>query len=319
MALRRELMNRSLTGTPVDAAHPGTASAADGVTAFVQAPPSPTSSPVLDAYTPKQIAAKVETLGVTKANLPLVQMAALGVLAGGFIGLGALYFTLVTSDARLSFAAARVLGGVAFSLGLILVVVAGAELFTGNNLLVMAWVSRRISTTRLLRSLAVVYVANLIGAVGLAVLVVLADYADTAGGAVGRQAVTIAATKAAMPVWEALFKGVLCNILVCLAVWLALAGRSVVDKVAAIVFPISAFVAAGFEHSVANMYFIPLGILLNRSGGYADITNTERLTWLGFLHNLLPVTVGNVIGGSLMVGLVYYLIYVRGTHRESQS
>jgi formate transporter len=312
-------MNRSLIGAPDDPAHPGTASTDDGVAAFVQAPPSPTGSPVLDAYTPKQIAAKVETLGVTKANLPLVQMAALGVLAGGFIGLGALYFTLVTSDARLSFAVARVLGGVAFSLGLILVVVAGAELFTGNNLLVMAWVSRRISTTRLLRSLAVVYVANLIGAVGLAVLVVLADHADMAGGAVGRQAVTIAATKAAMPFWEALFKGVLCNILVCLAVWLALAGRSVVDKVAAIVFPISAFVAAGFEHSVANMYFIPLGILLNGNDGYADIANTEHLTWVGFLHNLLPVTVGNVIGGSLMVGLVYYLIYVRDTHRESQS
>jgi formate/nitrite transporter len=274
---------------------------------------------VLDAYTPKEIAARVATIGVGKANLPLIPLAALGVLAGGFIGLGALYFTLITSDPRLSFAIARVLGGVAFSLGLILVVVAGAELFTGNNLLVMAWISRRVPTTRLLRNLAIVYLANLVGAVGLAMLVVLSDHAQMAGGAVGRQAVTIAAAKAALPFWEALFKGILCNILVCLAVWLALGGRSVVDKVAAIIFPISAFVAAGFEHSVANMYFIPLGILLRRDRGYENIANVERLNWSGFLHNLAPVTIGNIIGGSVMVGLVYYVVYLRGSESGQRS
>ena len=262
-----------------------------------------------DAYAPKEIAEKVETVGVAKAHLPLISQIALGVLAGGFIGLGALYFTLVTSDANLSFAASRLLGGVTFSLGLILVVIAGAELFTGNNLLVMAWASRRITMAELLQNWTVIYLANLAGALGLVALVLLSNHWQMNGSAVGMHAVKIAAAKAAMPFWDAFFKGILCNILVCLAVWLALAGRSVVDKICAIVFPISAFVAAGFEHSVANMYFIPLGILLKDQ---VVIGGAENLSWFGFGTNLLPVTLGNIVGGGVMVALVYRLVYPGG-------
>jgi formate transporter len=259
-----------------------------------------------DAYSPKEIAERVEEIGVTKARLPLLTVTTLGVLAGGFIGLGALYFTLVTSDASLTFAGSRVLGGVAFSLGLILVVVAGAELFTGNNLLVMAWASRRITTSELLANWTIVFVANLVGAIGLVVLVLLAQQWQMNNNAVGINAVKIAAAKTALPFWEAFFKGILCNILVCLAVWLALAGRSIIDKIFAVIFPISAFVAAGFEHSVANMYFIPLGILLKAR---VAETGGESLSWFGLFSNLVPVTLGNIVGGGLMVALVYYFVY----------
>lgn len=262
-----------------------------------------------DAYAPKEIAERVETIGVAKARLPLLSQIALGVLAGGFIGLGALYFTLVASDPSLSFAVSRILGGVAFSLGLILVVVAGAELFTGNNLLVMAWASHRLTSQELLRNWLVVYLANFAGALGLVGLVYLSNDSQMNGAAVATQAVKIAAAKAALPFAEAFFKGVLCNILVCLAVWLALAGRSVVDKICAIVFPISAFVAAGFEHSVANMYFIPLGILLKDR---VPASAAEQLNWTALWTNLLPVTLGNIAGGSVLVALVYYFIYQRG-------
>jgi formate/nitrite transporter len=259
-----------------------------------------------DAYSPKEIAERVENIGVTKARLPLLTVATLGVLAGGFIGLGALYFTLVTSDTSLGFAASHLLGGLTFSLGLILVVVAGAELFTGNNLLVMAWASQRITTNELIRNWLVVYFANFVGAMGLVLLVFLSDHWQMANGAVGANAVRIAAAKAALSFPEAFFKGILCNILVCLAIWLALAARSVVDKIFAIIFPISAFVAAGFEHSIANMYFIPLGILLKDR---ILVSGAENLSWLGLWSNLLPVTLGNIVGGGVMVALVYYFVY----------
>jgi formate/nitrite transporter len=259
-----------------------------------------------DAYSPKEIAERVENIGVTKARLPLLTVATLGVLAGGFIGLGALYFTLVTSDSSLSFAASRLLGGLTFSLGLILVVVAGAELFTGNNLLVMAWASYRITTGELLRNWVIVYIANFLGAMGLVLLVFLSGHWQMEEGAVGTNAVTIAAAKVALSFSEAFFKGILCNILVCLAVWLALAARSVVDKIFAVIFPISAFVAAGFEHCIANMYFIPLGILLKDR---ILVSGAENLSWSGLWSNLVPVTLGNIVGGGVMVALVYYFVY----------
>lgn len=268
-----------------------------------------------DAFAPSQIAEKVESVGVVKARLPLLTLVMLGMVAGGFIGLGALYYTLIASDPGLGFAAGRVLGGVAFSLGLILVVVAGAELFTGNNLLAMAWADGRITTVELLRNWLVVYVSNAVGALGLAVLVYLSQHGAMNGGAVAQAYVKIAAAKASMPFAEAFFKGILCNLLVCLAVWIALAGRSVTDKVLAIVFPISAFVAAGFEHSVANMYLIPLGIWLRDAAPAAGAS----LDWSGFAANLVPVTLGNVIGGSVLVALVYYVIYLRGQKREAKS
>lgn len=265
----------------------------------------------LDAYSPREIAEKVRAVGVTKARLQFMQTAMLAVLAGLFIGLGALFYTLVASDAALGFAATRVLGGLVFSLGLILVTVGGAELFTGNNLMVMAWADRKITTLELLRNWVIVYVGNAVGAIGLAVLVYLSDHGAMNGGAVATTYVKIAAAKTALPFGEAFFKGMLCNILVCLAVWLAMAGHTVVDKIFAIVLPISAFVAAGFEHSVANMYFIPMGLLLADGAAVPASVNLANLSLGGFLSNLLPVTLGNIVGGSVMVAAVYYVIYRR--------
>jgi formate/nitrite transporter len=268
-----------------------------------------------DAFSPKEIAAQVETIGVAKARLPLLSMLMLSVLAGAFIGLGALYFVLVKSDPSLGFAASQVLGGVAFALGLILVVVAGAELFTGNNLLAMAWADGKISTLDLLRNWAIVCVGNFIGAAGLALLVFLSRHPEMNNGAIAQEYLAISIAKVAMPFWTAFFNGILCNVLVCMAVWMALAGRSVIDKAVAIVFPISAFVAAGFEHSVANMYIIPLAMLLQTFENNGVTANT--VTWVGFFSNLVPVILGNIIGGSVLVGLVYHVIYRRPPGRRS--
>jgi formate/nitrite transporter len=264
----------------------------------------------MDAYSPQQIAERVDNIGVTKARLPLLSMAMLGMLAGAFIGLGALYFTLVISDAGLSFAVARVLGGVCFSLGLLLVVVAGAELFTGNNLLAMAWADGKVSTTEVLRNWVVVCAANFAGAAGLALLVFLSGHAGMNSGAVAQSYLKIAIAKSTVPVTELFFRGVLCNVLVCMAVWMVLAGRSVVDKFFAIVLPISAFVAAGFEHSIANMYFFPLALLLKESG-IALPAGADAITVYAMFRNLVPVIAGNIVGGSVLVALVYYVIYIR--------
>ena len=261
-----------------------------------------------DAFSPAQVAQRVEDSGVAKARMPLLQLAMLGMLAGAFIGLGSLYYVVVASDAQLGFAASRVLGGAVFSLGLVLVVVAGAELFTGNNLLAMAWADGRISTRELLRNWSVVCAANFAGALGLALIVYLSGHADMNGGAIGRTYLAIAAAKSSLSPLAAFFKGVLCNILVCMAVWMSLAGRNVTDKLVAIVFPISAFVAAGFEHSIANMYIIPLGMLLKTT---ADAVPPEAaaISVGGLFSNLAPVVLGNIVGGSVLVALVYHVIY----------
>lgn len=268
-----------------------------------------------DSFSPKQIAEKVDSIGVTKARLPLLSMVMLGILAGAFIGLGGMYFTLVKSDASLGFATQQVLGGLTFSLGLILVIVAGAELFTGNNLLAMAWADKKITTGELLKNWVVVCLSNFVGAVGVAALVFLSGHPEMNQGAIALTYAKIAAAKCDMPFWTAFFRGVLCNVLVCMAVWMALAGRSVVDKAVAIVFPISAFVAAGFEHSIANMYFIPLAMML-QSSGTVEVANSVGV--IGFLGNLVPVILGNLVGGSVFVGLVYHIIYLRG-HSDSPS
>jgi len=268
-----------------------------------------------DAFSPKQIAEKVDSIGVTKARLPLLSMVMLGILAGAFIGLGGLYFTIVKSDASLGFATQQVLGGLTFSLGLILVIVAGAELFTGNNLLAMAWADKKITTAELLKNWVVVCLANFIGALGVATLVFLSGHPEMNQGLIAQTYANIATAKCEMPFWTAFFRGVLCNVLVCMAVWMALAGRSVIDKAVAIVFPISAFVAAGFEHSIANMYFIPLAMMLE-SSGTVEVANSVGM--LGFLGNLLPVILGNLVGGSVFVGLVYHIIYLRGSGKKTQ-
>lgn len=261
-----------------------------------------------DAYAPREIAQRVETVGVTKARLALLPLALLGLLAGAFIGLGALGFVIVKSDPGLGYAAGQWLGGLVFSLGLLLVVVAGAELFTGNNLLAMAWADGKISARELLRNWLVVCLANLMGAAGLALLVFLSGHPQLNGGAIAQTVFKIALAKQGLPWQEALFRGVLCNLLVCMAVWMAMAGRSVVDKAVAIVFPVSAFVAAGFEHSIANMYLMPLAWLLQQSGA---VPPTPLITGAGMLGNWLPVIAGNLLGGSVLVALTYHLIYRR--------
>ena len=260
-----------------------------------------------DAFSPAEIAERIEQVGVAKARLPMMKLMMLGILAGAFIGLGAMYSTLVASDHALGFAVSRVLGGLVFSLGLLLVVVAGAELFTGNNLLAMAWAEGRITTGEVLRNWSIVCVSNFIGAASVALLVFCSGHTEMNHGEVAAQYIRIASAKCSMSFVPAFFSGIMCNILVCLAVWMSFAGRSVADKAVAIVFPISAFVAAGFEHSVANMYFIPMGLLLKGSA----IAGSEAISWMGLYRNLLPVILGNLVGGSVLVALVYHLIYRR--------
>jgi len=260
--------------------------------------------PSFDAYTPREIAQRVQDVCLLKSHMTFLQLAMLGILAGGFIGLGSLYYVIVASDPQLGFAAQRVLGGVVFSLGLLLVVVAGAELFTGNNLLAMAWADGCLSTKDVLYNWVVVCAANFIGAAALAAVVFLSGHTDMNGGAIGQTYLKVAAAKTALPFWEAFFRGVLCNVLVCMAVWMSLAGRSVMDKFIAIVFPISAFVAAGFEHSIANMYFLPLAMMLQAAAG-------QPVEVAGLWRNLLPVIAGNLVGGSVLVALVYYVVYRR--------
>jgi len=258
-----------------------------------------------DAYAPLEVARRVETVGVAKARMPLLPLLMLGVLAGAFIGLGSMLYVIVRSDAGLGFAAAQVGGGLVFSLGLVLVVVAGAELFTGNNLLAMAWADGRITSTEVLRNWVLVCAANFAGAAGLALLVFASGHPALNAGAIGRTVVKIALAKQDLPAWEAFFRGVLCNVLVCMAVWMAMAGRSVVDKAVAVIFPVSAFVAAGFEHSIANMYLMPLAMLVQPAGAAAPVT------WAGMAANLAAVIAGNLLGGSVLVGLTYHLIYGR--------
>lgn len=270
----------------------------------------------LNAYSPQEIATRVESAGVAKARLPLLSLLMLSILAGAFIGLGALYFVVVKSDPTLGFAAKQVLGGVAFSLGLILVVIAGAELFTGNNLLVIARAHGRISSLELMRNWTIVFIGNLIGALGLALLVYLSRHIDMHDGAIGREYLKIAAAKTALPFWTAFFGGVLCNALVCLAVWMAMAGRSVTDKVIAIIFPISAFVAAGFEHSVANLYLFPVALLIQETGA---LPVEQAITLAGIVKSLVAVVLGNIVGGSVLVGLVYYMIYIYGGKSEVRA
>jgi len=265
-------------------------------------------SKFMDAYTPAQIALLIERGGVTKVRLAPVQTATLGILAGAFIAFGAMFYTLTITGSDLGFGPSRLLGGVAFSLGLILVLVGGAELFTGNNLIVMAWAERKVTSWQLLRNWVLVYLANFVGALGAVALFYLAGALDLSAGAVGQTAARIAESKLSLDFSTAFFRGILCNTLVCLAVWLSFAARSVAGKILAIIFPISAFVALGFEHSVANMYLIPIGMLAN--GGGIDL--------VAILRNLLPVTLGNIIGGSGLVALTYWLVYLRRPPTENR-
>lgn len=260
-----------------------------------------------DAYQPSQIAQRVEEMGVAKARADALSLFVLAVLAGAFISLGALFFTVVITGSSLGFGATRLLGGLSFCLGLVLVVIGGAELFTGNNLLAMAWASRLISTREVLRNWLLVYLGNVLGCLGTVVLVVWADVASLGGGAVGETALSIASGKAQLGLGEAFARGILCNVLVCLAVWLAMGGHSVTDKLLAILLPISAFVTLGLEHSIANWFFLPFGLALDAQGS---------LSISAAAKNLAAVSAGNIVGGTLLVAGVYWLAYLRGGHSQ---
>jgi formate transporter len=276
------------------------------------APPTP----ALEALLPPEMAKRAEEIGVKKASTDPVTLLALAVLAGAFIALGGVFATVALTGAA-PWGATRVLAGVVFSVGLILVVVGGAELFTGNNLIVMAWAGGRIGTPALLKNWGVVYAGNFLGAVSVSLAVYVAGTHHAGGGAFGATALRIAADKLRPDFVQAVVLGILCNVLVCLAVWLTYSARTTADRILAIVPPISVFVAAGFEHSVANMYFIPLGLLIAAlDPGFVTAGGLEAsarlLTWGGFLgRNLVPVTIGNVIGGALLVGGVYWFVYLR--------
>ena len=279
----------------------------------------------IDAYTPAQMAARVEKAGIVKGNLDFLSMFILSIVAGAFIAFGAILYTYVIHDSSLSLGLTKLLGGLVFCLGLILVIVAGAELFTGNNLIVMAYVSRKISLQRLLRNWTIVFCGNLVGSLAMVFLLSQSGQWTAAGASVGVKALMIANGKVNLTFVQALSRGILCNILVCLAVWLCCSGRSVTDKVLAIIFPITAFVALGFEHSVANMYFVPAGLVLKHNtqvlsaaeGLLGQVPDLSRLTISGFLvRNLLPVSLGNIIGGGLLVGIIYWFVYLRRTAAE---
>jgi formate/nitrite transporter len=263
----------------------------------------------LQAYSPAEIKEAVEKVGVKKANLPFLASFMLAIVAGGGVGFGALYYTIVASDAELSFATVRVVGGLVFSLGLALVLVGGAELFTGNNLIVMAWASGKVSTGTMLRNWTIVYFGNLIGSLGLIVLVFFSHHLDMNDGRIGLSVLSTAAGKIRPDMVTLFFKGILCNVLVCAAVWLAYAGRSVTDKIVAVILPVSAFIAAGFEHCVANMYFLPLAWLLIQTGHVPANFDASPITMSVIIHNLVPVTLGNIVGGAGFVGAVYWAIY----------
>jgi len=266
----------------------------------------------------------MEDVGVKKATMDPWSMFALAVLAGSFIGLGAEFFTLVITDSGLSFGMNKLIGGGVFCLGLILVVVAGAELFTGNNLIVMAWVGGKLTLGQVMKNWLIVYAGNLFGSLATVIFMyftrqwVFSDYN------VGVTALNIANAKVNLPFSAALTRGILCNALVCLAVWLTLSGRSVTDKILAILFPITAFVASGFEHSIANMYFIPMGILMKgepqvvEAAGHV-VADLAQLNLQGFIDNLIAVTTGNIFGGGFLVAGVYWFIYRRPKVRAAEE
>jgi len=278
----------------------------------------------LDALLPAEIARQAEEVGVRKANLDWVSLFMLAVLAGGFIAVGAIFATTVAlGSSSLSYGIARVLAGIAFSTGLIMVVAGGAELFTGNNLIVMAFASGRISWQALVRNWAIVYLGNFVGSLITAYSMFLANQHELADGAMGAAMLTIAHSKTSLAWVPAFVLGVFCNALVCMAVWMCFGARTTSGRILAIVPPIAAFVAASFEHSVANMYFIPVALFIKAGATpdfFAKIHHTAadfpHLTWSRFLvDNLVPVTLGNIIGGGGLVGAMYWFVYLRHAKR----
>lgn len=285
----------------------------------------------IDSLMPPAMANKAEDLGVKKANLKAINMFLLAILAGAFIGIGAIFATTVsagsiaikdatgavTLSTGLPYGVIRLLSGLVFSVGLVLVVVGGAELFTGNTLITMAYASRKVTFWQLMRNWGIVYVGNFVGSIVTAYIVFLGKQYTFGSGAIGLTALNIGEAKTSLAFIQAVALGIMCNALVCMAVWMCYSARSTTDKILAIIPPISCFVAAGFEHSIANMYFIPVALFIKTDAAFLQgigkaAGDFPQLTWGNFfISNLLPVTIGNIIGGAVMVGLVYWFVYLR--------
>jgi len=271
----------------------------------------------LDDYAPSDMAKRVEQACIGKANLSWLSLLMLSMLAGAFIGLAAEFYTLAVFDSTTSVGFTRLIGGLCFSLGLVLVIIAGAELFTGNNLLIIGFASGRVSYKQVLRNWVFSFLGNFLGSISLVFIMFLTNLWSMKNFLMGAKIVQIASDKTNLTFLEGFSRGILCNALVCLAVWLCFSARSVVSKIAAIIFPITAFVASGFEHSIANMYFIPMGLLTKNnpdvlnaiSNTFPDL-NMSNLTIYGFLGNIVSVTIGNIIGGAIMVGFAYWVIII---------
>lgn len=269
----------------------------------------------VDAFTPAEVAEKVKTVGVDKANMRFLSLVILSLMAGAFIAFGAMYYTVAITDNGSAYGITKLIGGLAFALGFVMVVIAGAELFTGNTLVVMAWAKGKVSLAGLLKNWMIVYTANAIGAFVMVYLVYLSGYLNGHHHQIGATAMQVGLVKVNNTTTEAFVRGVFCNVLVCLASWMSYASRTVSDKILAILFPISAFVAMGFEHCIANMYMIPVAILASMDPAIVaasglDAAQLSNLSLSGFLHNIIPVTLGNIIGGGVFVAMTYYLVFV---------
>lgn len=264
-----------------------------------------------------EVTEKLMEFSTSKVALPLPKMILLGLLAGVYIGLGGFLMTVVISDlaAYWGFGMARLMGGSVFSLGLILVILVGAELFTGNNLMVIGLLSGRITWGGMLKNWAVSFTTNFAGSLMLVALIFLSQLWLLNNAEIGATMVKIANAKVNLDFWTAFWRGVGCNFLVCVAIWLAVSGEDNISRILGIYFPITAFVALGFEHSIANMFLIPMGILAASQPSVTPLIgslNLSHLNWTDFLvGNLLPVTLGNIVGGALLVGVAYWYIYAR--------
>jgi formate/nitrite transporter len=277
----------------------------------------------IEGRLPPEIAGKAETDGVAKARQDAFTLLTLGVMGGAFIAFGAIFsnVALAGSQGVVAFGLARVVAGFVFGVGLSLVLLAGAQIFTGDVLMVMAWANRRLSIVGVLRAWILVWTGNFIGAAGTALLAFLAGHHQFGGGLMGLGALQTAAAKSALPFDQALLLGILCNVLVCLAVWISLSSRQPAHRALLTMLPVAAFAASGFEHVVANMYFISFGLLIKLQAApafwqavHSSPEGFAGLSLVGFANNLAAVTIGNVIGGAVLVGGVYWLLYLRPRH-----
>lgn len=270
-----------------------------------------------DCLTPNDVATKTVGIGKTKCTSNFRKCFILSMFAGAFIGFGAMYYLFITSDTALPYSISKLLGGLAFCLGLQLVLIAGAELFTGNTLAIQARLSHEISTSQLLKNWVIVWLGNLMGSLVLVVLLHLCNFGGFHDHAIAINMANVAAAKIHQP-WLMIFvKAIVCNILVCLAVWMAFAARSVADKIIAVILPISAFVCCGFEHSVANMFFLPMGYVASHFGGIpAHQAAWDFISMSGIMYNLSAATLGNIVGGAFFVGFAYWLAFKKPAQNQ---